>query len=124
MQRKLPGLRAMDYPTDEAGRQQLADELTAKGLKPTQLQEYFLRSKINKFVKKMQNGTFNWKKASLFPVVLGPGGEIIGGHHRVVAAHLAGVDLTAIPGLRPQVQYVSQCFRIESSWIDVLPEVQ
>ncbi|MBI3822414.1 MAG: hypothetical protein HY289_07010 [Planctomycetes bacterium] len=114
----------MAYPTDDAGRQQLADELTAKGLKPTQLQRYFFRDKINAFVAKMLNGTFDWKKASLKPVVLGPDGEIVGGHHRVIAAYLAGIDLTAIPGPRPQIQHVARCFRIEYDWIDVLPEVQ
>ena len=36
------------YPTDQAGRRQLADELAAKGVKPTQGKQYFDRDKINK----------------------------------------------------------------------------
>src|SRR5438067_13072723 len=114
----------MAYPTDEAGRQQLADELTAKGLKPTQVKQCFSRVKLDKMITAMQTGTFDWNKASLQPIILGPAGEVLGGHHRVVASHLAGVDLTAIPGARPQVQTVSQSFRVAYDWIDVLPEVQ
>ena len=114
----------MPYPTDDAGRQQLADELTARGLKPTQLQKDFRRDDINSMINAMLDGSFDWSKASLRPVILGPNGEILGGHHRIVAAHLAGIDLTAIPGPRPQVQTLSTSFRLEYDWIDVLPEVQ
>ena len=32
------------------------------------------------------------------PVILGPGGEVLSGHHRVIAAQLAGIDLKAVPG--------------------------
>jgi hypothetical protein len=114
----------MAYPTDQAGRQHLADELTAKGLKPTQLKRCFKRNKVNKMIKAMVNGSFDWNTASLQPVILGPGGEILGGHHRIIASHLAGIDLAAIPGPRPQVQTASHSFRVEYDWIDVLPEVQ
>jgi hypothetical protein len=111
------------YPTDQAGRQQLADELTAKGLKPTQGKQHFDRDKINTMVDAMRNRTFDWNKASLQPVILGPNGEVMGGHHRVVAAHLAGIDLAAIPGPRPQVQHLPKNFRPVLDWIDVLPDV-
>src|SRR5438445_492323 len=97
-------LSIMPYPTDQAGRQQLADELTARGLKPTQLQRDFRRDDINSMINDMLDGSFDWNTASLRPIVLGPNGEILGGHHRIVAAHLAGIDLTTIPGPRPQVQ--------------------
>lgn len=111
------------YPTDEAGRQQLADELTAKGLKPTQAKPQFDRDKIERMAEAMADGSFDWSKASLQPVILGPNGEVMGGHHRVIAAHLAGIDLMAVPGPRPQVQRLPKNYRPVSDWIDVLPDV-
>jgi hypothetical protein len=111
------------YPTDLAGRQALADALAAKGLKPTQTKRNFDRDRINLMAEAMNNGTFDWNKASLQPVILGPMGEVLGGHHRIVAAHLAGIDLTAVPGLRPQIQVLPQSFRAIFDWIDVLPDV-
>jgi hypothetical protein len=48
---------------------------------------------------------------------------VLGGHHRIVAAHLAGIDLTKVPGPRPQVQRLPQNFRPVYRWIDVLPDV-
>jgi hypothetical protein len=110
------------YPTDQAGRQQLADELTAKGLKPTQTKQHFDRDKINQMVDAMKDGTFDWNKSSLQPVILGPNGEVMGGHHRMIAAHLAGIDLMAVPGPQPQVQRLPKNFRPVSDWIDVLPD--
>ncbi len=112
-----------NYPSDQAGRQQLADELAAKGLKPTQTKQNFDRDKIDKMVEAMQDGSFDWNKAGLQPVILGPNGEILGGHHRVIAAHLAGIELTAVPGPRPQVQRLSKNYRPVEQWIDVLPDV-
>ncbi|MBI1832878.1 MAG: hypothetical protein HYR84_15675 [Planctomycetes bacterium] len=114
----------MPYPTDEAGRQQLADELAARGLKPTQAKKNFKRAKLDKMIEAMITGSFDWGMASLRPVVIGLDGEILGGHHRIIAAHLAGIDLTTVPGPRPQIQTVPHCFRVVYSWIDVLPEVQ
>jgi hypothetical protein len=111
------------YPTDQAGRQQLADELAAIGFKPTQSKQHFDRDKINTMAAAMTDGSFDWNKASLQPVILGPDGEVLGGHHRVIAAHLAGIDLTAVPGPRPQVQRLSRNFRPVFNWIDVLPDV-
>jgi hypothetical protein len=71
----------------------------------------------------MRDGSFDWSKASLQPVILGPKGEIMGGHHRVIAAQLAGIDLTAVHGPRPQVQRLPKNYRPEEQWIDVLPDV-
>jgi hypothetical protein len=110
------------YPSDQAGRRQLADELTAKGWKPTQAKQHFDRDKIDKMVGAMKGGSFDWNKASLQPVILGPNREILGGHDRVVAAHLAGIDLTTIPGPRSQVYRLAKNFRPVSAWIDVLPD--
>jgi len=110
------------YPTAQFGRQQLANELAAEGFKPTQGKQHFDRDKINKMLDAMKDGSFDWNKASLQPVILGPNGEVLGGHHRVIVAHLAGIDLTAIPGQRPQVQQLPKNFRPVSDWIDVLPD--
>ena len=71
----------------------------------------------------MKDGSFDWNTASLQPVILGPAGEVMGGHHRVIASHLAGIDLTKVPGPRPQVQRLPQNYRPEHQWIDVLPDV-
>jgi hypothetical protein len=114
----------MPYPTDEAGRQQLAAELTATGYRSTQAKDRFSIHKIDKMVADMQSGTFDWTASALQPVVLGPNSEILGGHHRIIAAHLAGVDLTTVPGKWPQIRSVAACFRTVYQWIDVLPDVQ
>ena len=111
------------YPVTQAGRQQLADELAAIGLKPTQSKPNFDRDKINKMVEVMQDGSFDWNTASLQPVIMGPSGEIMGGHHRVIAAHLAGVDLRKVPGPRPQVQRLPHNYRQVEQWEDVLRDV-
>lgn len=111
------------YPTTEAGLQQLADELTAKGLLPTQGRFHFDRDKINRMIDAMIDGSFDWNKASLQPIIVGPGGEVMGGHHRVIAAHLAGVDLTNVAGHRPQVRRLPKNYRPAYQWIDVLPDV-
>jgi hypothetical protein len=109
------------YPTTDAGREQLADELAANGLTPTQGKQHFDVEKINRMTEAMTDGSFDWTKASLQPVIMGPNGEVIGGHHRVIAAHLAGVDLVSLPG--PQVQTLPQNYRPEHDWLDVLPDV-
>jgi ParB-like nuclease domain len=111
------------HPTNQSGRQQLADQLTARGLKPTQSKPHFDRDKINKMVDAMRDGSFDWNNASLQPVIMGPNGEVIGGHHRVIAAELAGIDLTKISGPRPQVHRLPRNIRPEHQWIDVLPDV-
>jgi hypothetical protein len=111
------------YPIDQAGRQQLADELTAKGLKPTQTKQHFDRDKTNRIIDAMKDGSFDWNRASLQPVILGPDGEVMGGHHPVLAAHLALIDLMTVPGPRPQIRTLLQNFRAVFDWIDVLPDV-
>ncbi len=115
--------RSSTYPTTQAEREKLADALTAKGFKPTQGKAHFDRDKIMKMVEAMQNSSFAWAQSSLQPVIIGPKGEVLGGHHRVVASHLAGVDLSKVSGVRPQVWKFPQNFRPEHRWIDVLPDV-
>jgi hypothetical protein len=111
------------YPTDDAGRRQLADELTAKGYIPTQRKKSFDRDKINRMTERMTDGTFDWNDAGLHPVFIGPNSEVLGGHHRIIAAHLAGVDLAAVSASRPQVHRLPMCLRPKYQWIDVLPDV-
>ena len=72
----------------------------------------------------MRDGSFDWKAASLEPIILGPKGQVLNGHHRVIAAELAGVDLASVPGPSPQVRRLPrEAFRPEFRWIDVLPDV-
>jgi hypothetical protein len=111
------------YPSDAAERQRLADELAAAGWTPTQGQQHFDRDKIGRMARGMADGSFDWNRASLQPVILGPNGEVLGGHHRVIAAPLAGIDLTAVAGVRPQVQRLPVNYRPVHDWADVLPEV-
>jgi hypothetical protein len=108
------------YPGDANGRQKLADELTAKGLKPTQTKQRFDKAKINDMAEAMKDGTIDWNQSSKQPVILGPAGQILSGHHRVVAAHLAGIDLASVPG---QVKTLSRSLRPEYRWHQVLPDV-
>lgn len=114
------------YPTDDAGRDALAVALTASGLRPTQPKSVFDRDKIEAMAQAMSDSTFVWVAASLQPVILGSNGEVLGGHHRVVAAQLAGIDLTAMPGPRPQAYRMGANFPIARplyDWTDVLPDV-
>ncbi len=111
------------YPTTPDAKLQLADELTTRGFKPTQGKQHFDAAKIVAMLEAMLDGTFDWNAASLQPVILGPNDEILGGHHRVIAAHLAGIELTKVPGPLPQVQRLPMSFRPESEWTDVLPDL-
>jgi hypothetical protein len=65
---------------------------------------------------------FDMHRLSLYYLAV-RNGAVIGGHHRVIAAQLAGIDLTKVAGPRPQVQRLPQNFRPEYRWIDVLPDV-
>lgn len=111
------------YPTTDAERQQLADELTAAGWIPTQGKQHFDREKIERMALAMVDGSYDWNRASLQPVILGPKAEVLGGHHRIVAAHLAGITLAIVPGPRPQLQRMPVNYRPVFDWADVLPDV-
>lgn len=117
----VPNAGPRYYPTDAAGRESLAQALTREGYVPTQTAENFNVTKINSMVDAMANGTFDWNASSLQPVYLGPGKEIIGGHHRIIASLLADVDLNQVPSQLPQVRSLPQNFRPEYRWTDVLP---
>lgn len=110
------------YPASDAERVQLADELTRLGFVPTQDRRSFFRAKVEMMIAAMLDGSFDWAASSLRPVILGPSGEVLGGHHRVVAAAIVGIDLTTIPGPRPQVQQVAFNHRPVYDWVDVLPD--
>lgn len=107
------------FPGDDAGRQQLADELTAQGLKPTQTKQRFNKAKINGMAEAMADGTFDWTVSQQQPVILGPENQILSGHHRLVAAKLAAIDLQAMSG---QVRSLARSNRPEYQWHDVLPD--
>lgn len=111
----------MPYPSAEPDRLILAMELAGKGLIPTQGKQHFSRDKINNMVQAMENGTFDWRAAGLRPVLLGPKGEVLGGHHRLVAAHLAGIDLDSMPG--QVIQYPIAFRDVLFRWDQVLPDV-
>lgn len=109
------------YPTSDVERLQLAEDLTRLGFIPTQNRHSFDRLKIETMIAAMVDGSFDWMAASLRPVILGPMGEVLGGHHRVVAAAIVGIDLTAISGSLPQVQRLAFNHRPVYDWVDVLP---
>jgi len=107
------------YPSDAVGLQQLADALTAAGYKPTQDVDMMIRVKIDQMAQNMVAGTFDWSLIQPWEkIILGPDGEIMDGHHRVVAAVLSGC---AIP--TDQIYpYSGTCYRPVFAWIDVLPK--
>jgi len=111
------------YPADDFERTHLADDLTAAGYVPTQPKAAFDREKIERIGTAMRDGSFDWLRSAQQPVILGPNGEVLGGHHRVVAAHLAGIDLASVPGPLPQVRQLPVCHRPVYDWEDVLPDV-
>lgn len=81
-----------------------------------------VKSKVELMVEDMKNNRFDWNASAREPVQLSPRNEVYGGHHRLIAAEIAGIDLLNIPG---------QCVRLTAtssvrpgfSWIDVLPAV-
>src|SRR5947208_557032 len=110
------------YPATDAERQQLADRLTQKGLIPTQSRRRMVKAKIEQMVKDMQNNRFDWNASAREPVQLSPRNEVYGGHHRLIAAEIAGIDLLNIPGQWIRLTATSSV-RPSFHWIDVLPAV-
>jgi hypothetical protein len=113
------GAHNANYPTDAAGLQQLADRLTAAGFKPTQGLSKMRKADIEQIAAAMAtDANAFWAGVSRFMnVIIGPGGEVMDGHHRVIASVLSGKP---IPG--------SHLFRFPGAnqrpvfnWIDVLP---
>ena len=106
-----------NYPTDAAGVQQLADCLAAAGVKPMQGLCKMRKVDIEQIAAAMaKDSDAFWAGVSPFKkVIIGPSGEVMDGHHRVIASVLSG---KAIPE--------SQIFRFPGTnmrpvfnWIDV-----
>ena len=110
------------YPIDEVGRQHLADQLTQKGLTPTQSRRRMDKDKIEQMTDDMLNGRFDWNASALEPILLSLSNEVYGGHHRLIAGELAGLDLLSMPGQTVRLGSTSGV-RPHFSWIDVLPPV-
>jgi hypothetical protein len=106
------------YPSDAAGIQQLADDLLVAGFKPTQPASRMNKAKIDRMADDMANGAFDWSKFKPWEkVIVAPGGEILDGHHRVIASVVSGMPLPA-----DQVIYFRGAnLRPVYDWIDVLP---
>lgn len=51
-------------------------------------------SKIESYAEAMSNGSWDWEAMDQ-PMEIGPSNEILGGRHRMVAAHMAGVEVPA-----------------------------
>jgi len=107
------------YPNDSAGLQKLADDLTASGFVPTQPASKMDRDKIERMAQAMAGGTFDWSRIKPWEkIIVGPGGEIMNGHHRVIAAMLAGIPIPT----GEVVYFLGQNLRPIYNWIDVLPK--
>jgi hypothetical protein len=79
------------YPADPAERQLLVDKLDATGYKPTQVKRKMDVQTIEEYATDMQNDqTAFWARFTTTPIRIGPGEEIMNGHHRIIAAALAG----------------------------------
>jgi ParB-like nuclease domain len=110
------------YPTTDAERQDLADKLTQQGLIPTQSQRKMDKVKIESMANAMQDGSFDYQAAALEPILLTRQNEIYGGHHRIIAAQIAGVDVLSMPGQSMQLTH-SSGVRPNYQWTSVLPSI-
>jgi hypothetical protein len=113
------GGTSTDYPTDAAGLQELADKLTVAGFKPTQSSSKMRKADIEQIAAAMAKDVDGfWAGVSKFKnVIIGPGGEVMDGHHRVIASVLSG---TPIPESRI-FRFPGTNRRPVFRWIDVLP---
>ncbi len=109
----------VSYPTDAASQPQLADELTKAGFKPTQDRSKMRKADIELIADALtKDADAFWAAVAPFKkVIIGADGEVLDGHHRVIASVLAGkpVPLTQIYRFAGSVQ------RPVFKWIDVLP---
>jgi hypothetical protein len=108
-----------NYPTDAAGLQQLAGKLTAAGFKPTQGLSKMRKADIEQIAGAMsKDADAFWAGVPKFKkVIVGPGGEVMDGHHRVIASVLSGKPIPEshifrFPGANQRPVF---------NWIDVLP---
>jgi hypothetical protein len=83
------------------------------GLIPTQTE--VSAGRINGFVQDMLGGNWDWSRVTAQnPLILGPDGEIMAGHHRFIAAELAGVDIP-----ESVITHASKNLRPTYSWSEV-----
>ncbi|WP_433936322.1 SpvB/TcaC N-terminal domain-containing protein [Sorangium cellulosum] len=61
-----------------------------KLFKPTQSARHFDFAKVDRYAEAMRNGTWNW---SADKIIVDRSGNILSGHHRVLAAERAGVNI-------------------------------
>ena len=109
----------VNYPTDAAGLQYLADRLTATGFVPTQDLSKMRKADIERIaVLLTRDADAFWATVSPYQkVVPGPGDEVMDGHHRVVASVLSG---KAIPE-NSVFRFPGPNVRPVFDWMDVLP---
>jgi hypothetical protein len=110
----------VSYPIDAAGRQQLADLLDRSGFKPTQVRSKMRIADIEQIADAMLKdaGAF-WATVSPFKkMIIGPGGEVLDGHHRVIASVISGKPIPATQIFR----FPGTVQRPVFNWIDVLPQ--
>jgi hypothetical protein len=106
------------YPPDANGLQQLADELLAAGFKPTQPRSRMKKAMIETMARDMANGNFDWSMFKPWEkVIIASGGEILDGHHRIIASVLSRMPLPS----GQIIHYPGPNLRPVYDWIDVLP---
>ena len=109
----------VNYPTDAAGLQHLADQLAAAGFVPTQDLSRMRKTDIEQIAGAMAHdaGAFWAGVSACNKVIVAPGGEVMDGHHRVIAAVLSGEP---IPEGRI-FRFPGANLRPVFDWTDVLP---
>jgi hypothetical protein len=86
------------------------------GLLPTQAT--VKAPKVNSFAQQMANGTWDWTRIDRRNLILlGPGNEILSGHHRFIAATLAGVEIP-----ESAITRLSKALRPTRPWAEVVVE--
>lgn len=85
------GISSQIAPKSRWGNWDLKDLMTGSKYKPTQRDIF--RGTVEEMADAMKAGKFDWAKAELDPIILDPQGTIMQGHHRIVAARLAGKQI-------------------------------
>jgi hypothetical protein len=100
-------------PPGHYGNWNTSDVMRRSPYKATQRDLY--RGTVEEMADKMKAGKFNWAKSDVDPIILDANGKIMSGHHRIVAAKLAKVDIpeSAIKRL-DKVDTI----RVERTWAD------
>ncbi len=95
----------------------LADLMQNTGLTPTQKKVY--EGMIQQYAEAMQNEEWDWQRTAndpLSPMIKDMAGNILAGHHRFIAAEVAGVQ---IPAGVVKV-FASSGARVPRSWSEVV----